>query len=214
MKPGLSLSPSPRTKFVLMFLLFAMPITASYLTFFFWAPTRTNNYGELIRPVVVMPSEKFSIVDGKDAPDKAGDYALRGKWLIVTRDSGTCDPACEKKLYAMRQSRLILGKDLDRIVRILLIDDGVTPSAKIRQDFVGMAFVNAKDSVWLTKLPLPSAAPSTAVTSSRGYIYLVDPMGNLFMRYPADADIKKMTGDIRQVLKASQLNKDFEGQLK
>jgi cytochrome oxidase Cu insertion factor (SCO1/SenC/PrrC family) len=199
---------SPRTKFVLMFILFAMPITASYLTFFFWKPKATANFGELIAPVIALPEEKFVMTDGKDAPTNAGDKALRGKWLIVTRDSGACDQACSKKLYTMRQARLILGKELDRVARVMLIDDAMPLASQISTDFAGTAFVSAKDSGWLSKLP----RETNDATGGRGYFYAVDPMGNLFMRYKADEDIKELAADFRRVLKASQLGKDLEGQ--
>lgn len=197
---------TPRVKFVLMFILFAMPITASYLMFFFWKPKATNNFGELITPVIAMPQEKFQITDGKDAPQNVLDKGLRGKWLMVTRDSGACDQACSKKLYTMRQARLILSKELDRVARVMLVDDALPLSPQVLQDFAGAAFVNAKDSAWLTKLPVEA----NDTTNGRGYIYAIDPMGNLFMRYKADEDIKELAADFRRVLKASQLGKDFE----
>jgi cytochrome oxidase Cu insertion factor (SCO1/SenC/PrrC family) len=198
---------SPRTKFVLMFILFAMPITASYLMFFFWKPKATNNFGELIAPVVALPQETMQITDGRDASATVLAAGLRGKWLMVTIDEGACDEACGKKLYTMRQSRLILSKELDRVVRVVLLDDGKLPTEKIQQDFAGTAFVNAKGSAWLSKLP----KPTNDATVGRGYIYAVDPMGNVFMRYRADHDIKQIASDFRRVLKASQLGKDFEG---
>ncbi len=198
---------SPRTKFVLMFILFAMPITASYLTFFFWKPTTTNNFGELIRPVVALPIEKFAAADGKDAPANAAATGYRGKWLLVTQDAGACDAGCAAKLYAMRQARLLVSKDLDRVARVMLIDDDAVPSEPITKDFAGMAFVAAKSSPWLRLLP----RPANDQTAGRGYIYAVDPMGNVFMRYRADQDIKEIAADLRRVLKASQLGKDMEG---
>ncbi len=202
-----SFSLSAKTKFVLMFILFALPITASYLAFFFWKPKVTNNLGELIAPVIAMPMVKFDLMDGKDAPDTAGEKSMRGKWLMVMRDSGSCDADCSKKLYTLRQARLILNKDLNRVARIFLVDDGVVPNAQLQQDFVGTAFVMAGGSEWLDRLP----REKDDLTNGRGYIYAVDPMGNLFMRYKADDDIKSVAADFRRVLKASQLGKDFEG---
>jgi hypothetical protein len=197
---------SARTKFVLMFIFFATPITASYLTFFFWKPKSTNNFGELIAPVVELPMQRLDVIDGKDAPVNAAQKGMRGKWLILARDSGACDLECGKKVYSMRQARLLVGKELDRVARVMLVDDGVAPSTKLLQENAGMAFVSAKELNWLAKLP----RESTDTTNGRGYIYAVDPMGNLFMRYRADQDIKELAADFRKVLKASQLGKDME----
>ncbi len=190
-----------------MFVLFALPIMASYLLFFFWKPTETVNFGELITPVIPMPSENIALLDGNDLPVKSGERVFRGKWLIVTSDSGICDVACAKKLYTMRQTRLILNKDIDRVARVLLIDDVETPPAKLQSDFAGTAFVRAKGSTWLTKLP----REQNDTTGGRGYFYAIDPMGNLFMRYKAEVEIKHLAADFRRVLKASQLGKEFEG---
>jgi hypothetical protein len=199
---------SPRTKFVLMFILFAMPITASYLMFFFWKPKATSNFGELISPVVALPVERFNAADATDAPEGAALNGLRGKWLLITRDAGACDASCEKKLYTIKQARLLVGpKDLERVVRVMLIDDDAPTSAQLRSNFAGMAFVSAKTSAWLPRLPREAAD----TTEGRGYIYAVDPMGNLFMRYKADEDIKELAADMRRVLKASQLGKEMEG---
>ena len=197
---------SPRIKFVLMFVLFALPITASYLMFFFWKPKTTNNFGELVVPVVQLPETRFEAIDAKDAPAAAASKAFRGKWLILTRDSGACEGVCATKLHTMRQARLLVGKELDRVVRVMLIDDGLTVPAKLTEDNAGTAFVSAKDASWLAKLP---RAPGDT-TDGRGYIYAVDPMGNLFMSYRADQDIKQLAADLRRVLKASQLGKDME----
>jgi hypothetical protein len=106
----------------------------------------------------------------------------------------------------MRQARLLVSKDLDRVARVMLIDDDVPVSDKLKQDFAGMGLVSAKSSSWLAKLP----RAADDVSGGRGYIYAVDPMGNLFMRYRSDEDIKELAADLRRVLKASQLGKDLE----
>ncbi|MBC7622705.1 MAG: hypothetical protein H7232_04895 [Aeromicrobium sp.] len=202
----MKLNLSPRAKFVLMFVLFSLPITASYLMFFFWKPKTTNNFGDLVVPVVQLPEVKFDALDAKDAPAFAASKGFRGKWLILMRDSGACEAACAAKLHTMRQARLVVGKELDRVVRVMLIDDGLAVPTKLTEDNTGTAFVSAKDSIWLDKLPRVAGDTS----DGRGYIYAVDPMGNLFMRYRADQDIKQLAADLRRVLKASQLGKDFE----
>ncbi len=190
---------SPRTKFVLIFLLFSIPFVASTVVFLFFKPTRTNNYGELISPAIPLASAKLTRLDGADAQSPLVDGGLRGKWLMVIRDSGACEAACQKKLYAMRQARLILGREQDRVVRVVLVDDDVAPSPQLVKDFQGTIWLAAKSSPWL--LTLPSAPGS----SQRDYIYGIDTLGNAFIRHSADPDIKLMTRDFRQVLKASQI---------
>lgn len=192
---------SPRTKLLLMMALFALPTLASFAAFYWFPPTKTSNYGELISPVINLPQLQMAIRDGTDASQGAREQGLRGKWLIITRDSGACDAVCEQKLFAMRQSRLIVGREMDRVVRVVLIDDDATPSDELIKRYRGTAWISAKAMPWLSALPAPTQDPS----NSRAYFYAVDPLGNIFMRYGADADVKLMAKDLRRVLKASQI---------
>jgi hypothetical protein len=192
---------SPRTKFVLIFLLFSIPFIASTITFIFWKPTATSNYGKLVAPVIALPETKLIRVDGIVNPQVNTENALRGKWLLLTRDSGACETACQKKLYAMRQARLILGREQDRVVRVVLVDDDVRPNAELIRAYEGTVWVSAKSSDWLSRLPVGAAAAPTG----RDHIYGVDTLGNLFISYDANPDIKKLTADFIRVLKASQI---------
>ena len=192
---------TPRTKLALMFALFALPTLASFTAFYFFPPTKTSNYGELISPVINLPQTTLGIKDGTDAASSAREQGLRGKWLLVTRDSGACTAACEQKLFAMRQSRLIVGREMDRVVRVVLIDDDTKPSDELIKRYEGTAWVSAKSLPWLARFPVPPQDRS----NGRAFFYAVDPMGNIFMRYGAEGDAKLIAKDLQKVLKASQI---------
>jgi hypothetical protein len=189
---------SPRTKFVMIFLLFSVPFVASTITFLVWKPSVTNNYGELLSPIVALPEAKLVRIDSDTANKELIEKSLRGKWLMLTRDSGTCETACQKKLYAMRQARLSIGREQDRVVRVVLVDDDVAPGTALVKEFQGTIWISAKTLPWLAKLP-------SAEADARNHIYGVDTLGNVFIRYNADPDIKRMMKDFQQVLKASQI---------
>ena len=79
---------SPRAKLVLMLVLFASPVVASYLTFYFSPPARSGNYGELL-PAKPLPDAILPSIEG-------GTYdtaALRGTWVLLHADSGVCPKA-------------------------------------------------------------------------------------------------------------------------
>lgn len=192
---------SPRTKLALLLTVFVLPTLASFAAFYWFPPTKTSNYGELITPVVNLPLLPLAVVDGTDAAAGAGEQALRGKWLIVTRDSGVCEALCEQKLFAMRQTRLIVGREMDRVVRVVLIDDDALPSGELVKRYQGTAWISAKSLSWLSKFP--RASPDAS--GGRAFFYAVDPMGNIFMRYGANADVKLIAKDLQRVLKASQI---------
>ena len=193
---------SPRTKFVMIFLLFSVPFVASTITFLVWKPSVTNNYGELLSPVIALPEAKLFRIGGDEVNNATNkefvEKSFRGKWLMLTRDSGACAAACRKKLYAMRQARLSLGREQDRVVRVMLVDDDVVPSAALMQEFAGTVWISAKTPPWLALLPIAGA-------NAGGHLYGVDTLGNVFIRYNADPDIKRMMKDFQQVLKASQI---------
>lgn len=199
---------SPRQKFVLIFLIFSIPFVGSTIAFFFWTPTKTNNYGELLSPVMTLPEAKLAYLNADGADKEVAERALRGKWLMLTRDSGACEAACQKKLYAMRQARLVVGREQDRVLRVVLVDDDVMPSDALQKQFVGTIWISAKSSPWLAALPKTTAKNETGSVSARNTddaIYGVDTIGNIFIRYSADPDIKRMSSDFQKVLKASQI---------
>jgi len=176
----------------LIVLLCAAPVAASYLAYYFWPPQRHVNHGELLDPRP-LPDAAFSTLDG-------GAFhigQLKGKWVMLMVDSGACDAWCSEKLYDMRQVRLTQGKDSDRIERVWLIDDGARPAAELGAQYAGTWFVDARASAWLERLPV--------VRSAHDHIYLIDPLGNLMMRYPRGADAEGFKKDITRLLRVSRI---------
>lgn len=192
-----SSSMSQRTKFLLLIAIFTLPTIASFVVFYFFPPDKSNNYGELVRPVVVLPALPLLRLDGQQGV--IAD-SLRGKWLLVTRDSGLCEDACRKKLYAMRQSRQILGREQDRLLRVVLVDDDVVPSNQLQAEFDGTLWLSAKTLSWTKLIPIDKGD-----STGRAAIFAVDTLGNVFMRYSSDPDIKRLSNDLKRVLKASQI---------
>jgi cytochrome oxidase Cu insertion factor (SCO1/SenC/PrrC family) len=120
---------------------------------------------------------------------------LAGKWVLVASDSGACAPACRAKLATLRQVRLALGRNAGRVERVFVVDDLGRPAPGALEEFAGthVAFTP-------TGLSLPLGAGN-----DRAHIYLVDPRGNVMMRWPAGADRKRMLADLQRLLKASQI---------
>ena len=181
-----------RRTLILLALVLLAPFVASYTLFFWNVRPDTVNYGELleVKPLTGSASNEIdnTIFRMRD---------LRGKWVLLSVDSGKCDAQCQKKLYYMRQVRTVQNTEMDRIERLWLIDDGEKPSPEIVNDFKGTWIINAKDSDLLKEIP--------AKISQRDHIYVIDPIANLMMRFPKDPDPAKMAKDIKRLLKVSQL---------
>ena len=169
------------------------PFIGSFLLYYFWQPSGRVNYGELIEGAV-LPAPALPRADAGDAVDL---NKLRGKWLFVVADAGACDDYCNKKLWQVRQVRMTQGKHLDRIERLWLLTDDALVADKLRKDYEGMHFVRAGDHAVLKALPVKGALVD--------HIWLVDPLGNIILRYPRDANPSKMKKDLERVLKVSRI---------
>ena len=188
---------SGRIKMLLVLLVCAAPVIASYVSFYFLKPEGRTNYGTLVE-VKPLPAAALTLLDGKAF--KLGEF--KGKWVLVTQDSGECNEACTKKLYAMRQARTIIGREQDRVMRVVLLTDDGQPSAELQAAYKGTVWVKAKDHPWLAALAKLNADNPQ---KSSDEIYGVDTLGNLFIRYQYDADIKLIVRDFNRVMKASQI---------
>ncbi|MCC6608366.1 MAG: hypothetical protein IT515_01650 [Burkholderiales bacterium] len=174
-----------------MFAVAVGPFVLAYLAYQFWQPAGRVNHGELIEPRT-LPSAPLAQIDGK--PFRLEE--LKGKWLMIHADSGACRESCRKQLYFMRQVRLAQGQNQDRIERIWLLTDDVQPPAEV------MPLV---DGAWLVRAagaPIVAALPGATVSD---HIYVVDPLGNLMMRFPRDPDPVGMIKDFQRLLRVSRI---------
>jgi hypothetical protein len=115
---------------------------------------------------------------------------FRGKWVLVTFDAAACDAHCERKLYIMRQVRRAQGKDMDRIERLWVLTDAGKPRADV---------LMASEGTRISRNEHFDFPGNTA-----DHIYLVDPLGNLMMRFPRDPDPSRVIKDLQRLLKVSR----------
>lgn len=174
----------------------ASPLIASYLTYYVIKPEGRTNYGEFIDPRAhPIPALNSASLDGKPL---ALD-AYRGKWIMLQVNSGDCNEACQQKLYAMRQLRLTTGKEMSRVERVWLVTDKKPVETMLLRQYDGMHLLRAdQDSVarWL---------PVETGTTPSDHLYMIDPLGNLMMRFPKDPDLNKVKKDLNKLLKASRI---------
>jgi hypothetical protein len=177
---------------LVLFAICAAPFVAAWFAYFLWPPQSRVNYGDLVeaRPLT------DPVLRGIDAkPFRLSQ--LRGKWILLQLDSGDCSEDCRKKLVYMRQVRLALGKDAERVERVWLLTDGAVPGAAQLREFEGTFVVRASGSRLVAEFP--------AARSPSGHIYVVDPLGNLMLRFPADPDPRRMLKDMTRLLSVSRV---------
>lgn len=169
----------------------AAPTVAALAAYYWWQPQDRTSYGELIeaRP---LPAVGLERLDGKPFSFDA----LKGKWIMVQADEGRCDPHCQAKLFAMRQVRVAQGREMDRITRVWLVLDG-EPVAVERRLIEGVVLARASAA--------QAAALFPAARDVRDSVYLVDPLGNVMLRFPAALEAKSMMRDVARLLKVSRI---------
>jgi cytochrome oxidase Cu insertion factor (SCO1/SenC/PrrC family) len=180
-----------RLKLLALVALFAAPIAASFLAFHFFRPEATANYGELIQPLQPVTTTPLRRAGG-------GEFRfaeLRGKWVLIASDSGACPESCVAKLTVMRQVRLMLGRNAGRLERVFVADDTVALAPGAMAPYEGTVAIAPPPGMMLPLAPL----------NDRAHFYLVDPLGNVMMRFPAAAEPRRMFKDLERLLKASQV---------
>jgi hypothetical protein len=181
----------PRAKLALLVSVFLLPIVASLVAYTFLRPAATANYGELLLPPAAITTQPFA----RDGDGRFEFSEMRERWVLVASDSGACDGACREKLAVMRQVRLALGRNASRVARVFVVDDLLPPEGGALAGFEGMV---------VARTPAGMQLPSGAA-NDRAHIYLVDPHGNVMMRWPANAEMRRMHRDLERLLKASQI---------
>jgi cytochrome oxidase Cu insertion factor (SCO1/SenC/PrrC family) len=189
-----------RFQMLMLLLVCASPVIASYLTYYVFRPEGgKTNYGALIDPQRPLPAVAVQDERGQSVSLDS----LKGKWLLVSADGASCDEACAKKLFTIRQIRAGHGNDRERIVPVWLItDDGPIDgrlTAAYNEPYAGVRFLRIDRAAARNWLP---AAPDEPVEAT---LYLVDPLGNLMMRYPRDPDPSKMLKDLQRLLRVSRI---------
>lgn len=185
-----------RWKLFAILMVCAAPIILSYFTYYVIKPSGRTNYGTLIDPRnYPIPPLGTTTLDGK--PAALADY--QGKWIMLQVDRGGCPETCQKKLYDMRQLRLTQGKDMDRVERVWLITDNEPLDTMLMREYEGTRLLRAREDLVKAWLPVEEG------TAAADHIFMIDPLGNLMMRFPKDADPNKIKKDISKLLKASSI---------
>jgi len=185
-----------RWKMLVVMLVCAAPVIASYFAYYVVRPEGRRNYGDLVEPQRPMPEIGATSIDGKPL----ALTSLRGQWLLVSVAGGACDAACEKHLYLQRQLREALGKNKDRMDWVWIVSDEVPVRESLRpalQQATVLRIPQAQLAQWL--------APA-AGASLQDHVYVVDPMGNWMMRFPAGVDAAKAANvrrDLERLMRAS-----------
>lgn len=177
--------------------LFFVPLLVSFWMYYgsAWRPAASTNHGELLEPARPLPH-----VDLRDA---AGTFApanvLSEKWALVYVGDGQCNEACRNSLYFMRQTRLSLNNEMTRVARVFLAAEQCCNREFLEREHSGLIVLDATGP---EARDLVNAFPQTDRAQS---LFIVDPLGNLVMRYDVREDPKGLLTDLKKLLKLSHI---------
>ena len=182
-------------KLLALILAFFGPLFIAMMIYFnphwFASPT-PRSHGELITSA--QPLTDLAAVSYAEQP--LPPDLLRGKWTLLYWNTAVCNLDCEADLFKMRQVRLSLSKDIER-TQTMYLSDTLLPSAALKRHpkLITAYLTPNPDSIFRRRL---SNLPA-------GNTYLIDPLGNLVMRYSPDATSKGMLKDLKKLLRISRI---------
>ena len=187
--------------------LFVLPLALSFWLYYglHWHPAGMTNHGELIeppRPLPALPAPPRLTVPGSPAElarEAAPETLFRARWTLVYIGDGACDAHCRDALYFMRQTRLSLNNDMTRVRRVFLATGAAPDEGLLAREFAGLTVVRIQGPQ-LTQLLAQFPARDQAHS-----LYVVDPLGNLMMRYDARRSPKGLLEDLKKLLQLSHI---------
>ena len=178
-------------------LLFVAPLAAAFWLYYgsSWRPAQHTNHGTLITPPVTLPEVALPLAGGA-----ANASVLRGKWtlLVIGHGESGCDALCQETLIYARQTWLSLAQLTPRVQRVLLAGTGCCDMAYLTREHAGLVALDAAGpsaAALLADVPEPTA----------GTVFVVDPLGNLMMRYDVRQDPKGLREDLKKLLELSHI---------
>jgi len=182
-----------RRPILLLLVIFIAPLALAFWLYYgsSWRPALRTNHGALIEPAVTLPVLPVS---------GASSSVLKGKWSLVVVGQGDkgCDEGCLEALVYDRQTWLSLGKLTPRVQRVLLAGEGCCDHRYLSDEHQGLIVTQLPDhtvSAVLAAIPSPHA----------GTVFIVDPLGNLMMRYDIRQDPKGLREDLKNLLELSHI---------
>jgi hypothetical protein len=179
-----------RRMLLLLVALFALPLLIVAIMYRLeWQPGGAS-HGQLISPPQPLHLLELHTLQGKSF----GAAQWKDKWSLVYIGQQGCDADCTAQLHDLRQIHASLHKEITRVQRVLLIasvgEDGNL--ASVQQQY--------PDLVILAGPGAQQLAGQFGSAGQTGNVYLVDPLGNVMMRYPQGYQAKGLRKDLMRLL--------------
>lgn len=192
---------------VLIVLITLAPVVFALLAYYVPAlgltPEGHTNYGTLVNPQRPLPAAETLGLHTLDGEAVDLDE-FHGQWLLVTADKAQCPESCVRKLFILRNSHASQGKDVKRLARVWLILNDGDIDEEILEAYKGTHLYRA-DPENIKEFLNPVTVEDTNTDALTQPMWIIDPLGNLMMEFPPDADPLKVRDDIRTLLRNSRI---------
>jgi hypothetical protein len=177
-----------RRTMLLLIALFFVPIAAAFVLYYgtSWRPSGGTNHGELYSPARPLPASTAPLADKK--------------WTLVYAGDGACDEDCRRALVFARQTRLSLNQEMERVNRVFLATGHCCDREYLDREHAGLVVLDSSVDPQLAAVV--AALPATDRAWS---LYIVDPLGNLVMRYDTRSDPHGLLDDLKKLLNLSHI---------
>ena len=178
---------------------FVLPVVGAYTLYFTgYTPSAFTNKGELIQPVVDV--EALALVDESNEALLRDDITQR-KWQMIYFAGAACDQACNDALYKIRQVNTAVGKNAYRLRRTIVHLD--RPDAAF-VELIAAEYPQARQ-LYADRQAVMTALQAIGPRLDANEIYLMDPLGNIMMRFTDDMPGKWLIHDLNKLFKVSQI---------
>jgi len=184
--------PAGRLQLLMLAGIFFGPLIAAawlYLAGDSLQPEGRTNHGALLEPIISI-SEQL--------PDSALHLHNEDSWLLLYANAGDCDVACRDALYTIRQSRLMLGPEMERLRRVFLHGESAPDTVFLAEEHEGLVAFEDRNLAALLERKRPESLVA-------GGFYLIDPLSNLVLYFPPDINPSDMVDDIKHLLELSRI---------
>lgn len=192
-----------RLKMIAVMLVFALPLFIAWIIYYNpgqFSPSSAP-HGSLLQPIRSLPeSFKLDVYDARLESSVAldGRELLAGHWTLLRLDDGRCDLACEADLFKMRQVRLSLGRDMERLNLVYL--SSLAPTGEHLPDMLSR-HPRLSVSSWSSEEEVYQRLFFDLADS----VCLLDPLGHVVLCYTQRTNAKDMLKDLKRLLKVSKI---------
>jgi cytochrome oxidase Cu insertion factor (SCO1/SenC/PrrC family) len=195
--------PRARGRLILLAAIFSAPMMIAYFLYYSgWRPAVVHPHGELVTPARPIGDVEFKALDGQPVRFSS----LQPRWRLVYFGSSECTSACERALYKIRQIIAAQNREAHRVRGVMVLTD-TRALDKLRDQLKDYADITALmgSPANVTRFAREFEIPAGSALGGLHRIYVVDPLGNFLMSYPAEADPSGMRKDLTRLLRLSQI---------